>query len=73
MIQHGDHILFSEPEVWGGFASRFEEVCRVLREKYGERVTDLVPSPASKLYLYGRQLICSGTSGKGTKKDIWGL
>jgi hypothetical protein len=55
VIRHGDHILFSEPEVWGGFDSRFEEVCRILREKYGERVTDLIPFQASKLYLYGNR------------------
>jgi len=56
VIRHGNQILFSEPAVWEGFESRFEEVCRILREKYGERVTDLIPSDASGLYLYGDKL-----------------
>jgi len=71
VIQHGDHILFSEPEVWGGFASRFEEVCRILREKYGERVADLVPSQASKLYLYGDSLSAEAQVAK-VRKRIFG-
>lgn len=54
-IGHNDRLLFAEPASWEGY-ERFEEVCKIVREKYGARVTDLVPTPASELYLYGDRL-----------------
>ena len=52
VIRHDDRVLFSEPELWEGY-ERFEQVCKIVREKYGSNVTDLVPTRDSELYLYG--------------------
>ena len=32
---------------------RYEQVARIVRQKYGARVTGLIPTPASSLYLWG--------------------
>jgi hypothetical protein len=53
IIRHGDRVLYTELANWQGFEFRFEQVCKIVREKYGERVLDLVPTSASELYLYG--------------------
>ena len=52
VLRYGNRVLFSEPAVWEGY-QRFEEVCKIVRDKYGSRVTDLVPTRVSKLYLLG--------------------
>ena len=52
VIRHDDRVLFSEPACWEGYG-RFEQVCKIVREKYGSNVTDLVPTRDSELYLYG--------------------
>jgi hypothetical protein len=52
VIRCGDRILFSEPALWEGY-ERFERVCEIIRQKYGERVLDVVPTRSSELYLYG--------------------
>jgi hypothetical protein len=52
VIRYGDRVLFSEHALWEGY-ERFEEVCKIIREKYGARAVDLVPTPSSELYLYG--------------------
>ena len=52
VLRYGNRVLFSEPAVFEGY-ERFEEVCKIVHEKYGNRVTDLVPTSASELYLWG--------------------
>jgi len=52
LIKLDDRVLFSEPALWEGY-ERFGEVCKIVREKYGKNVADLVPTPASELHLYG--------------------
>lgn len=52
VLRYGDRVLFWEPAVWEGY-QRFEEVCKIVRDKYGSKVTDLVPTRASELYLWG--------------------
>jgi hypothetical protein len=52
VIRYGDRVLFSEPELWEGYR-RFEQVAKIVRERYGFRVVDLVPTKDSELYLYG--------------------
>src|SRR5271154_822492 len=52
VIRHDDQVLFSEPALWEGY-ERFEQVCKIVREKYGVRVNDLAPTRDSELYLYG--------------------
>jgi hypothetical protein len=52
VIRHDDRVLFSEPALWEGY-ERFEQVAKIVREKYGVHVKDLVPTHSSELYLYG--------------------
>ena len=54
-IKHGDKVIFTEP---GGYEEyeKFIEVARIVRERYGEAVRDLVPTEASRLNLYGDKL-----------------
>jgi hypothetical protein len=54
-IRHGAKVLHSERAVYEG-AERFVEVAALLKQKYGGRVVDLVPSDASSAYLYGDNL-----------------
>jgi hypothetical protein len=57
IIRHGDRIIYREPAEQEGY-HRFEFLARLLREKYGERVRDLVPvsTPEADFYLYGDYL-----------------
>lgn len=52
IIRHCNRCLWREP---AGFENpwRFREVAGVLRERYGTRVTDLVPTARSLVDLYG--------------------
>lgn len=53
LIRHGESVLFSEPASWEAIEGRYEFICRVLKDKYGPRLRELVPTPASELWLYG--------------------
>ncbi len=52
-------MLFTEPISWEAIGlpgveySRYEEICKILKQKYGDRVRDLVPTAASEMWLYG--------------------
>jgi len=59
VIRHGDQVVWSEPAIWEGY-ERFEEIIAMLKQKYGERLVDVVPTTASELYLYGDRLSASG-------------
>jgi hypothetical protein len=52
VIRHGTTEMWHEPALFEGYA-RFREIVDILQQKYGVRVTDVVPTPASELYLYG--------------------
>ena len=52
LIRHDDRVSFSEPALWEGY-KRFEQVCKIVREKYGAQVNDLVPTRRSEMFLYG--------------------
>jgi hypothetical protein len=41
--------------LWEGY-ERFIEVAEILRKRYGTALRDLIPTPASELYLYGDEL-----------------
>ena len=62
VIRNGDQVLFSEPASWeaigfpGDRSSRYEGICKVLKQKYGKRVRDLLPTEASEMWLYGDKL-----------------
>jgi hypothetical protein len=59
VIRHGYRVLFSEPACWEAIGTRYEDICKILREKYGQRVRDLVPTPASEMWLYGDKVVGS--------------
>ena len=51
-------IKHREQEIWRELAGweskrRFKEVVNILKKKYGSRLSDVVPTPQSELYLYG--------------------
>ena len=52
VILFGDKVIWSEPKVWEG-AERFIEVVEILKEKYGKKFVDLIPTEGSYLYLLG--------------------
>lgn len=52
VIKHGDREIWREPICWEGY-DRFREVVRILKQRYGKRLLDVVPTSASELYLFG--------------------
>ena len=62
VIRNGDQVLFSEPASWEAIGdpgrpnSRYQGICKILKQKYGERVHDLEPTDASEMWLYGDKL-----------------
>ena len=52
VVKYEEREIWREPAVYEG-STRFEEVVRILRTKYGARLADVVPTPASEYYLYG--------------------
>jgi hypothetical protein len=62
VIRNGDQVLFSEPAAWeaigfpGDGSSRYEGICKVLKQKYGDRVRELEPTNASRMWLYGDKM-----------------
>jgi hypothetical protein len=52
LIKHGDNVIFAEPAFYEGY-ERFIEVAKILRQRYGAALRDLIPTKASELYLYG--------------------
>jgi hypothetical protein len=52
VLRHGATEMWHEPALWEGSA-RFRDVVDILRKKYGVRLADVAPTPASELYLYG--------------------
>jgi hypothetical protein len=55
LIKYGDTIIFEEPVIYEGY-ERFSEVAELLRARYGTALRDLIPTEASKTYLYGDRL-----------------
>jgi len=61
VIRNGDQVLFSEPASWEAIGDhcrdgRYEHICQILKQKYGDRVCDLLPTAASEMWLYGDRL-----------------
>ena len=54
VIRHGGDVIYREPTCLEDY-HRFELLARLLRQKYGSRVRDLVPAESSDVayYLYG--------------------
>ncbi|HEY9620691.1 MAG TPA: hypothetical protein V6C78_09995 [Crinalium sp.] len=52
IIRHRDSIVWEEKTGWEVY-DRFEEIAAILKQKYGKRLTDLVPTTRSFYALYG--------------------
>lgn len=52
LIRYGERVLWRERAQYEGYG-RFREVGKLLKQKYGDRLQDLVPSRRSELFLYG--------------------
>lgn len=68
LIKFGDRIIWEETAWFEGY-ERFIKVANILKEKYRERLQDLVPTRKSKLYLYGDSLAAQGRVDE-CRKDI---
>jgi hypothetical protein len=55
LLRLRDQVIFSEPAAFEGY-ERFENVARILTERYGAALRDLQPSEASETWLYGDSL-----------------
>jgi hypothetical protein len=77
VIRYGDQVLFSEPASWEAIGEhcqggRYAAICKILKQKYGDRVRDLEPTEDSEMWLYGdriagstiRPWICAEVFGK---------
>jgi hypothetical protein len=58
VLRYGETVVWREPAIWEGY-DRFAEVVLILEQRYGPRLTDVVPTSASELYLYGDKLSAS--------------
>ncbi|MDH5198848.1 MAG: hypothetical protein OEY20_16525 [Gemmatimonadota bacterium] len=55
VLKHGETEIWREPALYEGFR-RFAEIVSILKQKYGSRLADVVPTPASEYYLYGDKI-----------------
>jgi hypothetical protein len=55
VIRQGERVIWTEVAAYEGI-DRFFEVLRLLRERYGNRLRFLLPTPSSEVYLYGDKL-----------------
>ena len=55
VVRHGDKEVWRELVCYEGY-ERFQEIVKLLKDKYGSRLVDVVPTQASGLYLYGDRL-----------------
>jgi tetratricopeptide (TPR) repeat protein len=55
VLRHGRREIWRELAYWEGY-ERFAEVFALLRERYGSRLAEVRPTPASEVYLYGDEL-----------------
>jgi len=55
ILRRDDQEIWRESAYYEGYR-RFAEVFHILRDRYGSRLAEVRPTPASKLYLYGDKL-----------------
>jgi hypothetical protein len=55
VLRHGDREIWRELAYYEGY-QRFAAVFELLRQRYGSRLTEVRPTPASEMYLYGDKL-----------------
>jgi hypothetical protein len=51
-VLQGDRVLWRERTGWDVY-ERFEEIAGILKQRYGKRLVDIVPTPRSLYALYG--------------------
>ncbi len=54
-IKHAGQVIWREPAYYECVA-RFNEMVKILRQKYGDRLKALIPTSASHTYLYGDRI-----------------
>jgi len=52
IIRHGDRVIWQETTGWEVY-DRFVEIVEILKQKYGRRLADVVPTLRSEYALYG--------------------
>ena len=52
LIIHENKTIWDEPATYESF-ERFVEIGKILKEKFGSRLKDLIPTKRSEIYLYG--------------------
>jgi hypothetical protein len=52
IVLQGDRVLWRERTGWEVY-ERFEEIAGILKQRYGKRLVDIVPTPRSLYALYG--------------------
>ena len=52
LILHGNRVIWRERTGWEVF-DRFEEIASILKQRYGKRLKDIIPTPRSLYALYG--------------------
>jgi len=55
LIKHNATVIFREPVTWEGY-TRFIQVAKILRARYGTALRDLIPTSGSEMFLYGDQI-----------------
>jgi len=55
VLRHGGQEIWRELAYFEGY-ERFAKVFEILRERYGSRLAEVRPTPASTVYLYGDKL-----------------
>jgi DNA-directed RNA polymerase subunit RPC12/RpoP len=71
VLRHGDRVIFTEIALWEGW-ERCQEVALILKQRYGDALLDLVPTPESEMYLYGDR-ISSPTWLKKFRQETFGV
>jgi hypothetical protein len=59
LLRWRGQVLWTEPARWE-CVDRYAQVVDILKEKYGDRLYDVEPSPRSELYLFGDQYSARG-------------
>lgn len=73
IIRHGSQVIYREPARYEDY-HRFELLARLLRQKYGTRIRDLVPADSNDVayYLYGDFLGGPGRVEAARKRNFGG-
>jgi hypothetical protein len=71
VIKHGEKEIWREPAIYEGH-ERFAEVVELLKERYGERLADVIPASRSELYLYGDEIGAIGAA-EGVRRRLLGV